>query len=321
MDEQRPVNDSIGSTLQLGHHTSLIICSRNRPDMLVATISSILQSNDLPTELIIVDQSNVPQPDLERHQPDGTCEIRYMWSRSTGLCRANNIGVAAARYDLLIFSHDDVLVTPTWFGELVAALVAAGPQTVVTGRVLASEPERPGNFAPSLKVDEQPAVYEGRKFMGVIYPMNMAMHRSALEAIGGFDERLGPGTPLPAAEDKDLEYRLLEAGYRIAYIPEAMLYHRAWRNDHDFLPLRWSYGVGLGGFYAKHLSLRDRHILRHIAWDIKRRILRFPRRLWHERSLALGDPAFLLGNIYGAMLWHVLRRRTNRTSSVKSSMS
>ena len=98
-------------------------------------------------------------------------------------------------------------------------------------------------FAPSTKVDTAPAVYHGRLHEDVLYTGNMAMDRSAARAVGVFDERLGPGTSFPSAEDNDFGFRLLEAGYRIVYVPEALLYHRAWRSERDYVRLRWSYGA------------------------------------------------------------------------------
>lgn len=288
--------------------SSLIICSRNRADMLIATIESILQGNDVPTELIIIDQSDVAHASLAAWKSE-RCEIRYIRSQTVGLSRANNLGTAAARYDLLAFTHDDVIVTPTWFGTLIQALVTAGPQAIVTGRVLPSAPEMPGGFAPTLKVDDEPAKYEGRVGIDVLKPLNMAMYRSALEKVGGFDERLGPGTPFPGAEDSDLGFRLLEAGYRVIYVPEAILYHRAWRTDQEYLPLRWRYGVAQGAFFAKHLKLHDLYMLRRMLIDHKRRARRFPRRMWYERRRALGDPLFIIGNLVGAFQWFRTHRR------------
>ena len=74
--------------------------------------------------------------------------------------------------------------------------------------------------------------------------------------LSGFSLATSPdNTHLPGAY-----FRLLEAGYRIVYSPEAVLFHRAWRTPQSYLPLRWAYGVALGGFFAKHLTLRDRWI-------------------------------------------------------------
>jgi GT2 family glycosyltransferase len=291
---------------------SLIVSSRNRPQMLFEAVQSILKGSEVPAEIIIVDQSETANPDLAALQTDRACEVHYLWEQSVGLCRANNIGIAAAHYDVLVFTHDDILASPTWFSTLVRSFRKAGERAVVTGRVLATEPEAPGNFAPTLKGDTQPAVYYGRVGFDVLKSFNLIIHRSALENIGNFDIRLGPGTRFPGAEDSDLGFRLLEAGYRIIYDPEALLFHRAWRADRDYLPLRWNYAIAQGAFYSKHLKRRDLYMLWRMIADFKHRMRRFPRRFYYERGRALGDPLFIIGNIVGAARW--LRTRHRRVN-------
>jgi O-antigen biosynthesis protein len=286
---------------------SLIIGSRHRPAMLAETVHSILQGTDVPAELVIVDQSDTPHADLASLTSQRPCQMRYVWSQSVGLSRANNQGAAVARHDWLVFTHDDVLVEQDWWGQLVRTLVAEGPGTVISGRVLPSTTGRHGGFAPTLKVDPTPAVYQGRVGMDVLKPLNMALHRSALARVGGFDVRLGPGTPFPGAEDSDLGFRLLEAGYRIVYAPEAVVYHRAWRAEREYLPLRWRYGLAQGAFYAKHLKPGDLYMLQRLALDARRRARRWPRRVLTEPHRALADPLFLLGNLVGAIRWQLTK--------------
>ena len=243
---------------------SVILATRNRPALLADTVASLLRCDPKPGEVIVVDQSDQPHP--------GLSGVRYIWTESRGLSRANNIGTRAAVHDPLVFTHDDVLVEPDWFGRMMSTLVREGPLTAVTGRVLAAEPESADGFAPSLNLSTTPAVYEGTSARDVIWPMNLALHRSVLEKIGGFDERLGPGTPYPAAEDNDLCRRLLEAGCRIVFEPAAVVYHRAWRPWSEHTSLRYDYGRGQGAFYAKH---RD---LRRLGGDVAGRLLRMGRR-------------------------------------------
>jgi GT2 family glycosyltransferase len=287
--------------------TSLIICSRDRPDLLLKAVQSVLQGVDVPTELVVIDQSRAAHPSLSTMTSNRACEIRYIQPGSVGLSRAVNDGVAAARHDLLVLSHDDVSFASDWFGSIVRALVQMGPRSVVTGRVLPGEAETPGGFAPSLKVDRSPAVYEGRITSDVLYPMNMAMYRSAIDDVGRLDERLGPGTPFPAAEDNDFGFRLLEAGYRIVYAPEAVVYHRAWRAA----PLRldWGYGRGQGAYYAKYLSPRDLWMLRRMCRDIAGGIRASARALARGELLqASGQATYVLGMLSGAAHWLLIRR-------------
>jgi GT2 family glycosyltransferase len=289
--------------------SSLIICSRNRPDLLFDTVISVLQGNEVPTELVIIDQSQVPHERLAQWRTERSCDVRYVRSSSVGLSRARNEGISAARYDLVVIIDDDMFVDPRWFGVFTRALADAGPRTVVTGRVLATAPEVRRGFAPTLATRARPAVYQGRIGTEVLAGGHMAAYRSTFEEVGTFDERLGAGSRFPAADDNDLGFRLLEAGYRIAYVPEAVVYHRAWRAESDYLPMRWSYGIGKGAYYAKYLSLRDPYMLRRMLHDIGHRVYRFPRRLWRNRRAVYGDPAYILGILVGATRWLLTQRK------------
>ena len=277
--------------------------------MLVEAIESIMLGNERPSELIIIDQSDVSNPDLARLVKNGRDQIRYLWTQSIGLSRACNSGIGAARHDLLVFTHDDVLVSADWLGSLVRSLVCAGSQAVVTGRVLPTEGGEIGQFAPSTKADEMPEVYEGRIGADVLFPMSMAMYRSCIDKVGSFDERLGPGTPFPAAEDNDFGFRILESKYRIIYVPEAVLYHRAWRSERDYLRLRWSYARGQGAYYAKYLSLRDRYMLWRMVRHVKDHAKRFVLTLPSQRQLAYGHAVYVLGLVSGAAQWLMTQRR------------
>ncbi len=142
--------------------TSLIICSRNRPALLAESVNSILAGAAVPTELLIIDQSDDPHPALRTLSSARRCEVRYLWTQSVGLSRANNFGIAAAHFDLLVFTHDDVVVTPTWFEAIVRAAEVGGPRGVVTGQVYPGAAAGPDGFAPTTKVDEVAASYMGR---------------------------------------------------------------------------------------------------------------------------------------------------------------
>lgn len=290
--------------------TSLTICSRNRPILLLETVESVLQGDEVPTEIIIFDQSDTPHPTLETLEQDQTCKIRYLWTCSVGVGRARNAAISAAQHDILALTDDDMFVTPTWFGTLIRALLRAGPRSVVTGQVRSAEAEMPDAFAPSTKVEADPVVYEGRIGKDILFTGNMAMYRSAINDIGTFDERLGTGARFPAAYDNDFGFRLLEAGYRILYVPEAVVYHRAWRSERDYIRLRWCYGRGQGGFYAKHLSLRDPHMLQRLGSTIVNHTLRFPIRLWCQRRIAYGDAIYVLGLLSGVSEWLMTQRKT-----------
>ena len=141
--------------------TSLIVCSRNRPKLFWNALSRFSRERNSPLScaLLIKVMSRIQLCPASR--ATRSCDIRYIWSQSIGLSRACNSGIAAAQHDLLVFTHDDVLVTASWFGSMVQSLIRAGSQAVITGRVLPTESEGTGQFAPSTKVSVIPSIYVG----------------------------------------------------------------------------------------------------------------------------------------------------------------
>ncbi len=288
---------------------TLVVCTRNRPGFVQTLVESVLEGDAVPAEIVIVDQSDAPEAPLSDRLSERGADLVHVPSRSRGLSAARNVGIRSARHPVLVFADDDMIATPTWYRVLLSSLVEAGERTVVTGQVRATEPEVRRGFAPSLKTGGERVVYAGRLTVDVLYPNNMALFRLAIEEVGGFDERLGAGTPrFPGAEDNDFGFRLLEAGYRIVYEPNALLYHRAWRARREYLRLQWRYARGQGGFYAKHLSIRDRFMLRRLLLDIgtrcRRIVLDGPR--WPRA--AAGHAVFITGLVVAAAEWLVTHR-------------
>lgn len=292
--------------------TSLIICTRNRPQLLSETVDSVLAGREVPTEIVIIDQSAQPHPTLAALKPDRPCAIHYVWSHSIGLSLARNAGLKTAQYDWIAIADDDMYVHLDWFGALMRALINAGSRAVVTGQVRASESEVAGGFAPSTIEDQTPVVYQGRVLTEVLNAGNMALHCSAIKEVGHFDERLGAGSSFRSAEDNDLGYRLLEAGYRVLYVPEAIVYHRAWRSGREYMPLRWNYGYGRGAFFAKHLGWRDRFMLRRMLTAYGQYIGRIVRyALVRSRRQTIGDVVFILGMLVGSSKWLLTQKKSN----------
>ena len=186
-----------------------------------------------------------------------------------------------------------------------------GPNVVVTGRVLPDEgANAPGGFVPALVTAAESARYHGQLPRDVLAGGHMAAYRQTLEAVGGFDERLGPGSAFPAAEDNDLGFRLLQSGCEVVYVADAVVYHRAWRPGSEYLKMRWRYGRGKGGLYAKHLPTSRRYMLGRLVSDIARRALGLPRRVRNDARGATGDVVYSLGVMSGVIRWSLGRRRT-----------
>ena len=286
-----------------------MVPTRNRQPFVGELITTILQGTETPGEIIVIDQSDARDEQLDAIAAEHKRVVVHRLSPSRGVSAARNEGIRTARYDVIAFMDDDVLPTTTWLATLVSTLVEAGGRTLVTGQVRSGKPEARGGFAPSLNPEAQPAVYEGRSAANILWTNNMAMFRSVVDEIGFFDERLGPGRKrFPAGEDNEFCFRALEAGYRIVYQPEAIVYHRAWRPDADYLGVRWDYGRGQGGFYAKHLRVRDPYILRQMARHVVSCGVDVVRQSRKSPRVAVGSAAYGAGIVSAAVEWMLTQR-------------
>jgi GT2 family glycosyltransferase len=280
---------------------SLVIPTRDRPARVHALLGSIFEGDSVPAEIIVADQSR-PPADLPR-APDGV-HLVHLRENSVGISRNRNAGVAAATYDPIVFLDDDSLVEPTWLEKLVAAFAAAPPRTVVTGAVASGSAE---GVVPSLTAaGKERVVVTGRITGGdPLFPNNMAVPRAAFDEIGLFDVRLGPGAPwFPAAEDNDFGFRLLEAGFAIEFVPDAVIRHVGARHGRELIALEWAYGRGQGAFYAKHMRWSDWHMLHRLGLNIRERLGRIPAAIRGDRA-AMREGPYLAGLIAGAVGWRL----------------
>jgi hypothetical protein len=110
----------------------------------------------------------------------------------------------------------------------------------------------------------------------------MAVRRDALLAIGGFDERIGPGAGgVQAGEDADVIARLLRSGRVLASGTGAPVRHADWRAPDDDAATLLAYERGAGVWIGAALRARDRVALHHLRARL--RMVR-PRAAHHARS-------------------------------------
>jgi GT2 family glycosyltransferase len=299
---------------------TVLIATRERPEMLRDTLGSILAARHVPREIVVVDQSSAPNTEVATMGKVRECAIRYVHSRTRGLARARNVGLRRASHTPIVILDDDMLVGEDSLELLVAGLRGGDGRAVTTGRLLAAPAEGPGLVqAPAALVTRsEPAVFRGRQPIQVVPGPNIAVPRGVMLEIGGYDERLGAGTRFPGAEDHDLSLRLLDAGCEVRHVPDAVVLHRAWRSQRDLVRLRWGYARGVGGFYAKHASLRDRHTLARALREVRTRLRHAATSLASSPKTTAAELLTLGGLLFGAVEWTVrYRLRVGPRSAVR----
>jgi glycosyltransferase involved in cell wall biosynthesis len=220
---------------------SIIVCTRNRADSLGPTLESIGRTIVPPgwnVELLVVDNGSTDStattvgamtlPDLP---------IRYIWEPRKGKGYAYNTGMGAALGQVFLFTDDDVRVPVNWIEGMCRPIVDGEADAVQGGIRPAPHLERPwltGMLRVWLAAVEDPACPPE----GLLVGANMSFHRSALDVIGGFDPRLGPGAA-GFYEETVFAWALRQAGKRISYQPGVSV-------EHHFDPDR----LNLGSFIS-----------------------------------------------------------------------
>lgn len=240
---------------------SVVVCTMNRPEAIVRCLQALLAADPPPAEIVVVDQGSDPLDEGLR------ARVEYLPMEDRGVSRARNHGAAAARHDLLAFTDDDCVPAPGWLG----ALAAAYDEGVdgVTGRVLPL-PGGATGVAVSSRTSERRRTFSGpgQTPWDIGTGGNLSLRRRALDAVGGFHEGLGPGTRGRAAEDVDLLYRVVAAGFTIRYEPQVVVYHEL-KSRRTRVGGRFGYGFGLGSFLVRHAASGDVH-----ARTLRRRYVR-----------------------------------------------
>jgi GT2 family glycosyltransferase len=292
--------------------TAVIVPSRGRPQLLSECVESILAGTPLPAEIVVVDQSDTPHAQLADLGNVRGCQVIYHHSSLRGSSAARNEGCRLATQDILMFTDDDILVAPDWVEAMTRAVQREADSTLMSGRIRFIATDQVDGFAPSLFDEEEPRLFEGRFGYEVLFGGNMGFHRRILEDLGPFDERFGGGAKYLSAEDNDYSRRALDAGYRIRYVPEALVHHQAWRAKRDERGLMWAYGVGHGAFLAKHFQVGDSYIPIRFREELRRCLRKIREKRRSDPVAAKDELVYTLGLLYGSARWILLERLAGR---------
>jgi peptidoglycan/xylan/chitin deacetylase (PgdA/CDA1 family)/glycosyltransferase involved in cell wall biosynthesis len=213
---------------------SVIIPTYNRRLVLERTFPSLLAQDLSPHEyeiIVVMDGSSDGTEELLRGLKS-ECVLRALETPAarTGAGAARNIGLHAARGNLVLFLDDDLVAAPDLFRQHCEAHLCDEPM-VVFGPIYVA-PDSPDtlmryvteqndeawyrNLNPELNLRYPEAVPSSLTITVLSFLVNASVSRELLLAVRGFDESFR------AAEDRDLGVRLWKKGIRFCYRPTAM---------------------------------------------------------------------------------------------------
>jgi glycosyltransferase involved in cell wall biosynthesis/GT2 family glycosyltransferase len=249
-----------------------LVCTRNRGDSIRLTIETLLQSDYPDFEVIVVDQSTEDATANALRMFEDDPRFRYIPSQTKGLGRARNIGIAAAHSDLIIMTDDDCEVPPDWLTVMAEGFAQHPNVAVVYSNVVAGPHDVSAGFVPIyIRQGEQLMTRVSDKCADNGIGAAMAVRRSVIEKIGGFDEMLGAGARFTSYEDVDIALRALLRGYYVFETDRTAVVHHGFRTMHEGreLTLRNYYGIGAGlGKLFKCRQWGAGRVASHVLWTL-----------------------------------------------------
>lgn len=179
------------------------------------------------------------------------------WNR--GWSAGNNAGWRASKGEIVLFLNPDTEVTPNFVTELVKPMLA-NPEIGATGSKMYYPNSRkmqhagasitPNGMTSHFGWDEEDnGQWDHISIVDYVTGAGIAVRRTVLEKLNGFDEDYFPAY----FEEVDFCTRARKAGYKIQFVPTAVMYH------HE----SYCYKANSPSFRTQYQRMRIRYLLKN----------------------------------------------------------
>jgi O-antigen biosynthesis protein len=249
---------------------SVAVCSYNGARTIRETLEGLHRVQYPNFEVIVVNDGSTD----ETAAIAGEYNCRVITTENAGLSGARNTAMRAATGEIIAYLDDDAIPDPHWLYYLAATFrdgnyaAVGGPNIAPAfGNIVADCVDKaPGSPVHVLTTDEIAEHLPG---------CNLAIRKSRLEAVGGFDP-----TFRVAGDDVDVCWRLQERGWVLGFSPGAMVLHHRRHTVRGY----WKQQQG----YGKAEALLEKK--------------------WPAKYNSAGHHTFS-GRVYGGSMVHVFFRR------------
>lgn len=226
---------------------SVVICTCNRQNSLERAILSCLRQSVKPSEIIIIDDGESDAQfisDMRKKTEEPA--VKFLYRQKTpeekGLTRSRNLAVQMTKCEIIQFLDDDAELEENCI-ELLVRAYSADTQCELAGLdfpIIEKEREKRGRrmievcynlaglWRAGLRFQKYRGLPNSMKYLSFLKPNrylqggSMALRKSYLEKIGGFDTALGTSA---IGEDKDISIRLSVYGCLARVTSASVIHH------------------------------------------------------------------------------------------------
>jgi glycosyltransferase involved in cell wall biosynthesis len=222
---------------------SIVICSYNGGSTVASCLRSMQQLRYPSYEVVFIDDGST----------DNTQEIlkEFPWVRNIrqsnmGLSYARNVGMNAARGEVVVYTDSDCEADEDWLYYLALSLVRSGYAGMGGPNLIPDEGSWVADcvgLAPGgpthVMIDDRTAEH--------VPGCNMAFYTAILKQVNGFDPQFRK-----AGDDVDLIWRIQNVGRSIGFSPAAQIWHYRRNTVRAYLKQQRGYGEAEALLKYKH---------------------------------------------------------------------
>lgn len=225
---------------------SILIPTYARPQQLANCLRSLTQLN-YPRdrfEVIVVDDGSPMSLETVVEPLRTQLDLLLLRQSNAGPAAARNYGATRAKGEFLAFTDDDCAPDPEWLSHLAKHFMQT-PDRLLGGYTRNALTTNPYACMSQLILEGVYAHFNAIPDQASFFTSNnLALPADRFRQIGGFNEQFR------TSEDRELCDRWLHQGYRMTYVPEAIIVHAHDLTLLDLWKQHFSYGQGAFRFHA-----------------------------------------------------------------------
>jgi len=219
---------------------SVVICTRNRAEMFVDCVNSLLKQNcDVEYEILIVDNNSIDNTEeISREFIKKEDNIRYFKEKIIGYGAPRNRGWLESKGEFVAYIDDDEIASSHWLQSIHEAFSDNSTPDIVGGRyLLRYDFDPPAWFCEKMERVEfglQKGILNTKKYPYGFAGGNIAFKKDVLQKLGGFSDlfNMKDGS-LMMGEDSEICKRAIDKGMELYYDPNIAIFHRMNQKNYD----------------------------------------------------------------------------------------
>ena len=197
---------------------SVLICTFNRGDLIEKTLKSlIINQTNKPDEIIVVNGGGPRNCEgvLENWSKKFN-KLKIIRTKNINLANSRNIGLEHCHGDLILLTDDDARPYPDWIEKIKKYHLKYPNSGLIGGDVIS---EYNGSFLSKIADATTFPRYKSIRNVRSLPGVNSSFKMQVIKMVGKYDISLTRG------EDVDFNWRVLEAGWNITYVPNIKVKH------------------------------------------------------------------------------------------------